>query len=271
MGIFLVCVSLYIALTAFVYVMQRKLQYFPNSTEVKAEEAGLTGVERLILPTPDGEKILVWYKAAPPGRPTILYFHGNGGGISGRADKLQFYAQSGFGFLAVSYRGYEGSSGSPSEAGFVTDAATAYNWLNTNGVKADSIFLVGESIGSGVAVQLAAQKPIRAMALEAPYANAVDVGAKIYWYLPVRFLMKDQFRSVEYIADVHAPLLIIHGNADRLIPFSQGQKLFQLANEPKQFEAVNHVGHEVIFQPATWAREVEFFEKQHAIGTAVVP
>jgi uncharacterized protein len=257
----IVAFSLYLALVSLMYVGQRKLQYLPNSVEVRPEDVGLHNVQRLILQTPDGEKILVWYKPAPLDRPTILYFHGNGGGISSRSDKLQYYADNRFGFLAVSYRGYEGSSGSPSEVGFLIDAATAYHWLVSNGVKPIDILVLGESIGTGVAVQLAAKNSIRALALEAPYANAVDVGAKIYWFLPVRFLMKDQFRSTEYISNVRAPLLIIHGNVDRLIPFTQGQRLFELANEPKQFIEVKNSGHEIIFDQETWAQEVDFFNK----------
>jgi uncharacterized protein len=240
--IIVICSSLYVVLIAFMYFQQRKLQYFPNRIEITPEQVGLIDVQRIVLQTPDGEKILAWYHPAPKYRPTLLYFHGNAGGLSGRVDKLRFYQSHGFGFLAVSYRGFEGSTGMPSEARLLIDAKTAYDWLISHNVADGKIVVLGESIGTGVAVQLVSQKPIQALALEAPYFNAVDVGAKIYWYLPVRLLMKDQFRSSEFIANYHGPLLIIHGTQDQIIPLDQGQKLFEIANQPKQLITVNGKG-----------------------------
>jgi uncharacterized protein len=257
--IIVLCICLYLVLIAFMYFQQRKLQYFPNKIEITLEEAGLIDVQRLILQTPDREKILAWYHPAPKNRPTLLYFHGNAGGLSDRTDKLRFYQSNNLGFLAVSYRGFEGSTGMPSESGLLIDAKTSYDWLISQNVQHEKIIVVGESIGTGIAVQLASQKPIQALALEAPYFNAVDVGARIYWYLPVRLLMKDQFRSSEYIANYHGPLLIIHGTEDQIIPFEQGQKLFDRANQPKQLITVNGKGHEMIFDPQTWAAEIPFF------------
>ncbi len=203
------------------------------------------------------------------GRPTILYFHGNGGGLSNRAERIGYFTDHGFGFLGVSYRGFEGSTGSPSEAGFITDANTAYDWLRRQSVAPRNVLLIGESIGTGVAVQLAAAKEVGAIALESPYANAVDVGAASYWFFPVHWLMKDQFRSANYIRSVKAPLLITHGKRDALIPFAQGQKLFDLANEPKQLNAIESSGHELLFNKATWKSEISFFEK--VISGWVVP
>jgi uncharacterized protein len=252
---------LYAAALMLTYVFQRSLQYHPNNLVHEPAIAGLADEQRLTLLTPDGEKIMAWHEAAPAGRPIILYFHGNGGGLSNRADKISCFTNRGFGFLGVSYRGFEGSSGSPSESGFITDANTAYDWLHTQGVAPKDILLIGESIGTGVAVQLAAAKEVGAIALESPYANAVDVGAASYWFFPVHWLMKDQFRSEEYIKDVKAPLLITHGKQDALIPIAQGRKLFDLANKPKQFNAFESSGHELSFNEATWKSEVAFFEK----------
>jgi uncharacterized protein len=257
--IIVLCICLYLVLIAFMYFQQRKLQYFPNRIEITPQQVGLIDVQRVVLQTPDGEKILAWYHLAPKNRPTLLYFHGNAGGLSGRADKLRFYQSNGFGFLAVSYRGYEGSTGSPTESGFLIDAKSSYDWLISQNVRHEKIGILGESIGTGVAVQLASQNPVQALALEAPYFNAVDVGAKIYWYLPVRLLMKYQFRSSEYIANFHGPLLIMHGKEDQIIPCEQGQKLFERANQPKQLITVNGKGHEMIFDPETWAAEITFF------------
>jgi fermentation-respiration switch protein FrsA (DUF1100 family) len=169
------------------------------------------------------------------------------------------------GALFVSYRGYGGSTGQISEQGFMKDAFTAYDALIARGVPAEEIAVVGESLGTGVAVQLAAQRPVGALVLDAPFTAAVDVAAEVYPWLPVRLLMKDQFISRDHIAQVKAPLLIIHGDADGVIPVGQGQRLFDLANEPKELVILPGQGHDAIGSPATWDREVAFIRS--AIGT----
>ena len=149
------------------------------------------------------------------------------------------------------------------------DAEAAYAWLIAKGVPAEDILLVGESLGSGVAVQLSARHKVGAVALEAPYASAADVAAARYWWLPVRLLMLDQFRSIDHIAKINAPLLIQHGMDDEVIPFAQGQKLFAAAAEPKQFitwPATDHVG---LFNEDTWATELAFFERVRPVSSAI--
>ena len=161
----------------------------------------------------------------------------------------------------VSYRGYGGSTGSPTEQGLITDANTAYDWLIAKGVAPQNIALLGESLGSGVAVQIAAQKQVGAVALNAPYTSTADVAARIYWWLPVRVLMQDQYKSIDFIADVKAPLLVVHGDQDILIPLEFGKRLFAAANEPKEIEIIQGFGHDAMFEEAAWAREVEFFDR----------
>lgn len=252
---------LYMALMSLLYFFQRNLQYHPDTALRSPESLGLSGISIITFKAADDETIVAWHKPALTGRPTIMYFHGNGGSVSTRPKKIATYAASNYGLLAVSYRGYGGSTGSPSERGFLTDAEAAYVWLKSQGVSENDILVVGESIGTGVAVQFAAKHRIRAMALEAPFANAVDIGAAAYWYLPVRLLMHDQFRSADYIASVKVPLWITHGTDDQLIPFAQGQKLFSLANDPKTFVAVQGGTHDIIGDQETWKREIEFFER----------
>lgn len=257
----LVCLLAYAGLVLAMYLLQRSLQYHPENKGLTPEAAGLSGVAVNLLGTPDGERIVTWYAAAKPGRPTIVYFHGNAGEIGDRPKRFQYYAARGFGVLYVSYRGFGGSTGEISEAGLVTDAISAYGWLVKQGVLPSQIAVLGESLGTGVAVQLAAQKPVGAVALEAPYTSTADIAAAIYWWLPVRLLMKDQFRSVDYIGAVTAPLLITHGEADTLIPVEYGRKLFAAANEPKELAVIAGIGHDVLFEEATWAREIEFFNR----------
>ena len=243
------------------YVFQRKLQYFPENKGLTPESVGVVGATIETLTTSDGEKIIVWYAPAAEGKPTILYFHGNAGEIGDRPLRFNYYHSRGFGVAYVSYRGYGGSTGSPTEQGLLTDANTAYDWLMAKGIAPQSIALLGESLGSGVAVQLAARKQVGAIALNAPYTSTADVAARIYWWLPVHVLMKDQYRSMDLISQVKAPLLVVHGDRDILIPLEFGKRLFAAANEPKELEVVQGFGHEAMFEEVAWAREVEFFDR----------
>jgi pimeloyl-ACP methyl ester carboxylesterase len=253
----------YAMAAAFMYVNQRNYQYLPGRQGLSASAVGLMGVEDLKLKASDGETLQVWYAKAPPGRPTILYLHGNGGEIADRGERFATYQARGFGVFFLSYRGYGASTGSPSEAGLVRDALAAYDWLTAQGVKPETIALVGESLGSGVAVQLAAQRPVAVLALEAPFSAAVNIAATAYWWLPVRLLMKDQFKSGDFIGKVHVPLLVTHGDEDGVVPIEEGRALFAAANEPKQMIVVPGGTHGSIFSPETWASEMMFFE-QHA-------
>ncbi len=251
----------YCALLAFMYFFQRDLQYFPSRGNPSPQSVGLSGVRVETLATSDGENVILWYTPAMPNKPTILFFHGNGGEIAGRAERFQFYQQQGFGVAFLSYRGYGGSTGKPTEAGLIMDAAAAYEWLVAQNIMPTSIVVIGESLGSGVAVQIAATKKIGALALEAPYSSTADVAAKVYWWLPVHFLMKDQFKSADIIKRVTVPLLVQHGDQDEIIPLEFGKKLFAAANEPKAMRVVWGAGHSELFVETTWAREVEFFAR----------
>lgn len=243
------------------YLYQRELQYFPTRRDPAPEAVGLEGVTRDEVPTPDGESLVLWSVPASGDQPTVLFLQGNGGEIADRADRFAFYQARGYGVAFLSWRGYGGSSGSPSEAGLVADAKTAYDHLRRQGIPAERIVVVGESLGTGVAVQLAATNPVGAVVLEAPYSAAVDIARAAYPWLPVGLLMKDQFRSRDHIAAVRAPILILHGEADRVIPQGFGRRLFEAAQDPKTFLSLGPVGHEALFDPATWAAGAEFIDR----------
>lgn len=255
------CVTLgiYLILLAAMFVFQRNLQYFPTHRAPLPQDVGLLDVAVINLSTPDGQRVRLWYRAAETNRPTILYFQGNAGEIADRADRFSYYASKGYGVAFLSYRGYGDSTGQITEGGLITDANAAYDWLRAQRIVAGKIALVGESLGTGVAVQLAASRPVGAVALEAPYTSTADVAAGIYPWVPVRWLMKDQFQTIAHIGKVTAPLLIQHGDADQTIPLALGQQLFDAANQPKTFVTIAGAGHEALFEKATWARETDFF------------
>ncbi|NNE21825.1 MAG: alpha/beta hydrolase [Rhizobiales bacterium] len=254
-------IALYAVIVAVMYLAQRRLQYFPNTDFAEAASVGLPNIEQVSLKTADGETLVAWYAKAKPGKPVILYFHGNAGSIADRPGRITHYTKAGFGVLYVSYRGYGGSTGSPTEDGLVADGLAGYDWLVSRGVSADDIAVVGESLGSGVAVQVAGKRSVAAMALEAPYSSITDVAAGHYWWLPVRFLLKDTFDSISRIGDLKVPILITHGTTDQVVPFEFGHRLFEAANHPKRLIKVDGAGHDAIFDEATWTSALEFFEE----------
>ncbi len=242
------------------FACQRQLQYQPGHANPTPESLGLHGVQVETLETPDHEHLVLWYAAAVPGQPTILFFQGNAGDLTQRSARLAFYQSKGLGTAFLTYRGFGGSSGTITERGLIADARTAYDWLVLRTPPA-KIALVGESLGTGVAVQLAALVPVAAVALDAPYASTLSVAQGRFPFLPVALLMKDQFLSINHIAAINAPLLIQHGTADIVIPYTSGQTLFAAALAPKTFIPLPNRGHEIIFAPDVWQREVDFFAR----------
>ena len=222
---------------------QRFLVYAPDATRVDPQSIGLPQVQELQLRTPDGVELIAWYGAAQPGQPTLLYFHGNAGNLASRAGRVGEYLAKGRGMLMLSYRGYGGSGGKPTETRNVADARLAYKWLLEQGVQPAHIILYGESLGSGVAVQLATHERVGGVILDAPYTSIADVGARIYPFLPVQSLILDRYDSLSRIERIGAPMLIVHGARDDLIPIEMGQALFNRAKEPKRFAAIAGGGH----------------------------
>jgi hypothetical protein len=248
----------YLVVCAVMFLSQRKLQYAPGRLAPAPAEAGFAGVTEVALTASDGTPLVLWHAAAEPGAMTVLYFQGNAGEIADRPRRWAAYRAAGLGVAYLSYRGFGGSGGEISEAGLHMDADAAYDWLLAQGVAPDRLALVGESLGSGVAVRLAAERPVAALMLEAPYTSAAEVAALRYGWLPVRLLMLDQFRSIDLIGRLKAPILIQHGEADATIPFALGQALFAAAPEPKVFRAIPGAGHEISSDPAVWAAQIDF-------------
>jgi pimeloyl-ACP methyl ester carboxylesterase len=238
----LIASALYLAALAVLYLAQRRLLYFPNPREIPPADVGLRQAERLHLRTDDGERLLAWRIPPPPGAPMILYLHGNGGGIGLRANRYAAFAAAGFGVLALEYRGYGGSTGAPSEPGLTRDAEAAYQ-AALQDTAPERIVLLGESLGSGLAVKLGARHAVGAVVLDSPYTSIAEVAASKFWMFPVRRLIRDAYDSLACIAEVKAPLLIVHGTRDPVVPIRFGRKLFERATAQKTFIAVEGAGH----------------------------
>lgn len=224
--------ALYVAAVAYFYAVQRSLMYFPETAHTTPAAAGLAEAQEVPLTAADGTGIFAWHISPREGRPVIIYFHGNGGALRYRAARFHRLAAEGIGLVALEYRGFGGAAGSPTEAGLIADAEAAYQFAASR-YPASQIVLWGESLGSGVAVALATQEKVARVILEAPFTSTAALGAIRYWYMPVRFLMKDQFRSDRRIGEVTAPVLILHGARDRVVPYAMGERLFELINAPK--------------------------------------
>jgi len=216
----------YLGLGALMYFAQRSLMYFPDRARTPPAAAGLPQAQEVVLDTADGEKVIVWHVPPRGDRPVVVYFHGNGGALNLRADRFRKVTAQGVGLVALSYRGYGGSSGKPTEDGLIEDARAAYAFAAER--YPGRIAVWGESLGTGVAVALAAEKPVTRLILDAPFTSTVDVAASVYFFLPVRYLMKDQFRSDLRIKNVTAPVLILHGDADTIIPIRYGERLLEM-------------------------------------------
>jgi fermentation-respiration switch protein FrsA (DUF1100 family) len=237
-----IAVALYGGLLALMYFAQRALMYFPDTRRTPPATVGLPQAEEVTLNSADGEQVIAWHVPPRGDAPVVLYFHGNGAALANRAGRFQQIVSDGTGLLALSYRGYGGSSGRPSEDGLIMDAEAAYQFAAARYPNA-RLVLWGESLGTGVAVAVAAKHRVAALVLEAPFTSAVEIAASSYPFAPVRWLMKDQFRSDQRIGKVTAPVLILHGDHDAIVPFELGKRLFALTGEPKRFVRLPGRGH----------------------------
>jgi uncharacterized protein len=235
-------VIIYGGFVALLYLAQRSLQYFPERRRTPPSAVGLTKAEEVVLDTADRERVIVWHVPPCDERPVFLYFHGNGGSLRWREERFHDLIADGSGLVALSYRGYGGSSGVPTEKGLVEDARAAYAFSVAH-YPPERLVLWGESLGSAVAITLAAENPVGCVVLEAPFTSAVDVGAQHYWFVPVRLFMKDQFRSDLRAGEVTAPVLVVHGENDSVVPMAFGKSLYGLIRAPKRFVSVAGGGH----------------------------
>jgi hypothetical protein len=261
----------YIAVAGFMYAAQRSFLYVPGSKRFETPAAaGLSGYEARDIATADGETLKAWY-SPPAHNPAglIVYLHGNAGTLAERTDRFKLFRDEGYGVLALSWRGYGGSTGSPTEAGLLEDARAALKLVQDEGIPMSRVVLFGESLGSGVAVQLAADPATRpaAVVLDAPFTSTADVARLSYWYLPVGILMKDQYRSDLFAPKVTAPVMVLHGTADRVTPFRFGEALSKKFAGPVKFYPMEGAPHVADLTPASWGA-IKAFLTEHGVEYA---
>lgn len=239
----LMAVIAYMAIVAVVYFSQRSMLY-PGAGAADLPEPASWG-ETVHIRTPDGELLQALYTRGDSDRPCVLLFFGNGDRVDNYAFLAQALSARGIGLLAISYRGYPGSTGSPGEQGLLTDGIAAFDWLSAQAKS--GIVVLGRSLGTGVAVNTAGQRPAAGVILVSPYLSVLSVAQTRYPLLPVELLLKDPFRSDLRISKVKQPKLFLHGRLDDSIPLSSGKALYDLAPEPKRMVIYDGAGHNDIF------------------------
>ena len=229
---FFLLILIYFVITVVVYFFQRKLLYHPFSPQITGKGL-IHNFETINFKTSDNFELKGWFHLKNSNKKTILFLHGNAGNLDNRIDKLNSLGSLDINFLIIAWRGYSGNPGKPSETGLYKDALGGIEWLNKKGISNDRIILYGESLGTAITTEVAQNENFAGIILEAPFTSMVDMGQKIYPFFPERFLLKDKYESKNKIKNIKSPILVLHGRKDKIVPFYMGEKIFEIANNPK--------------------------------------
>jgi len=230
-NVFLVVLLVYFFIVIFLFFYQRKLLYHPGENNYLDDASLNHNIEKVYISS--DQKLVAWYFKKNPKYKTLLFFHGNAGKIDNRIYKLNEFSKLDINYLIFAYRGFSGNEGKPSEKGLYKDARAVKYWLNLNNVQDNEIILYGESLGGAIAVDLAKEFDFSGIILESPFTSMIDMAKKYYPYLPVKFLLKDKYESKNKIKNLKSPILVLHGRKDKIVPFYMGEKIFEMANNPK--------------------------------------
>ena len=242
-----IVIFVYILMLIFLYFYQRNLMYHPNENNYSNDQI-MVNIEKVKVKTSDEIELLGWYHKKDLERyKTILFFHGNAGSIENRIHKLNHFQEMDVNFLIIAWRGFSGNDGSPTEKGLYEDGKSAISWLIDKGVKEENIVIYGESLGTGVATHLSQNKNFAGIILETPFTSMVDAAKNFYPYIPVSLLLKDKFDNKNKIRNINIPVLIMHGEADQIVPYAMGKKMYEIANEPKFSYFTKHDNHMMEF------------------------
>ncbi len=240
---FQIIIFVYFLILVFLYFYQRNLLYHPNENNYSGDQISVL-IEKVKINTKDNIELLGWFhKKDLQKYKTVLFFHGNAGSLGNRIHKLNHFNNMDVNFLIIAWRGFSGNNGKPSEEGLYEDGRSAINWLIKKGVKETNIVIYGESLGTGVATHLSQNKNFAGVVLETPFTSMIDAAKVFYPYIPVSFLLKDKFDNKNKIKNINAPVLIMHGEADQIVPFFMGKKMYEIANEPKYSYFTKHDNH----------------------------
>lgn len=252
----------YVLFGGVLFGCQRSLLYHPNQTIPDPVDFGLEDISVERIESDGGHRLLAWWRPpASPDKPVVVYFHGNAGHLGHRAEKVRPYLAEGYGLLLISYRYNAGAGGSPSEEGLYADGRAAIAFAQNKEIASDRLVIYGESLGTAVAVTTAVEHDVGAVVLEAPYTSIADVAQTHYWYLPTRYLVRDKFDVATKITQINAPLMIVHGEQDAIIPVRFGKALFEKAIEPKEAHFLSQAGHNDLSTHGVSRIAIEFVER----------
>ena len=232
-NILLFFVLIYFFIVVLTYIFQKNLLYHPKENNYFNSKL-LVSVEKVKVLTQDNINLISWYHEKDINNyKTILFLHGNAGSLENRIHKINHFKDMNVNFLIIAWRGFSGNKGKPNESGLYEDARSAIRWLTSKGVEEKNIIIYGESLGTGVAVEIAQFQNFGGIILESPFTSMIDVGKEKYPFLPVKIILKDRYESNKKIKNIKIPIMIMHGKLDNIVPFHMGEKMYQLASEPK--------------------------------------
>lgn len=247
-GLSLIALAMWGLMVGGFYASQRSILYPAAGSAAEVWAAIPHGYEIVQLRTADGLTLRALYRRAGPGKRTIIFLHGNGDTVAGSARMMSQLVEAGYGALLVEFRGYAGNPGTPTEQGLYNDGFAAMAWLRSQGLAADQIIIAGYSLGSGVASKLAAEQAPAALVMIAPFTSVPEVAWGHFPWLPTERLMFDRYDTIDRIAGIKAPILLIHGSDDRTIPAENSRKLAR-ANPAASLVLVPDHGHVVAYDP----------------------
>lgn len=256
----LILAALYLAACSTMYFAQRSILFPADTSDVALDVGRVPNASVVELQTVDAETLKAWW--VPPANdaaPVYLYFHGNAETLASRDGRFMLLTREGAGLLGVSWRGYGGSTGSPSEQGFRHDGIAAYDWLIANDIDPQRVIVFGESIGTNIALWLSARQQTGGLVLDSPYTAVYELGKERYPWLPVELLARDPMNSMLWVGEVDVPTYVFHCTGDRVVPYEMGEQVFAaLASDDKEFERIERQCHVPSVEPLmTQLRELE--------------
>ena len=231
--IFIGILVIYASVLIVLFIFQRNLMYHPNENNYFGDKLEVE-IEKVKIITSDNINLLGWFHNKDLKKfKTILYFHGNAGKLDNRIYKLNYFKNMDVNFLIIAWRGFSGNKGKPSEEGLYEDGKSAIEWLKNLGLTEKDIIIYGESLGTGIATEIAQNNKFAGLILETPFTSMIEAEKNFYPYIPVGLLLKDKYKNDKKIKNINIPILIMHGEADQIVPFWMGKTIYEIANQPK--------------------------------------
>lgn len=242
------------------YIFQRRLMYQPDLVKPIPVNWDVPDMQEVTLQTDDGLTLFSWYKAPNSGKPTIVYFHGNAGHVGTRGTRMRYFLDKGYGIFLLSYRGYGLNPGEPSEKGLYIDATAAMNYVLSQKYNPNCVVVFGESLGTGVAVEMAKRFNPHALILQSPYTTMGEAAQYNYPYIPAKWLVKDQYDSLSKIPMLQMPIFIFHGDTDDVVPVFMSQQLYDQIKSIKEMHIYPGLTHQNILNQESAEKIINFIE-----------